>query len=164
MMPLNRVIYDSQVPKGYDFSVVFDIGTNVGQTCTRARESCPDAKIFCFEPFDETFQQLKKATDRLKRSDLIDCHCFAFGDVEGEILVYKKALSSQNSLLPQLNKPKPNEDNTGRVLVRRVFRRNVGFDKNHLHALKCLQAPSNAYPSARRSAGHNTVAREDTGS
>src|SRR3954470_21465398 len=43
----------------------------------------------------------------------------------------------------------------------RVFRRNVGFDKNHLHALKCLQAPSNAYPSVRRSAGHNPL-REKT--
>jgi hypothetical protein len=45
----------------------------------------------------------------------------------------------------------------------RVFRRNVGFGKNYPHALKCLQAPSKAYPSARRSAGHNAVAREDTG-
>ena len=43
----------------------------------------------------------------------------------------------------------------------RVFRRKVEFDKNHLHALKCLQALSNVYPSVRRSADHNAVERED---
>jgi FkbM family methyltransferase len=41
-----------------DVKVVFDVGANIGQSAQSYRKNCTGSKIYCFEPVEETFQQL----------------------------------------------------------------------------------------------------------
>lgn len=44
--------------RGQTVRTIFDVGANVGQTAARYRVLFPTAKIYCFEPFEESFHSL----------------------------------------------------------------------------------------------------------
>ncbi|MBH0238124.1 FkbM family methyltransferase [Methylobrevis albus] len=45
--------------RGFEASIIFDVGANVGGTVAAERECFPDAAIFAFEPVSATFLTLK---------------------------------------------------------------------------------------------------------
>lgn len=46
----------------FPLNVIFDVGSNVGDTAIMYHKFFPNAKIFCFEPFSKAFNLLKKNT------------------------------------------------------------------------------------------------------
>src|SRR5690242_8989119 len=62
-------------------NTVFDVGANVGQTWEWFRDNEPASRIYCFEPVTETFEILRRTTEK-------DKNCIAeniaFGEVAGE--------------------------------------------------------------------------------
>lgn len=65
-----------------DPSVVFDVGSHLGQTALHFRKSFPSASIHCFEPTDENFAKLKTNT---KGRRLIRINQFALGSVRTSV-------------------------------------------------------------------------------
>jgi FkbM family methyltransferase len=77
--------------------VLFDVGANVGQTRNYFRFHLPNARIYCFEPVQATFQQLKTSVEA-------DGNCvienIALGDEAGDktIRLFDGDLTVLNSL------------------------------------------------------------------
>lgn len=59
------------------FSVIFDVGANVGQSVAAVRALSREAKVYCFEPDPQTFQQLKLA---VANDSKVQCFAMALGD------------------------------------------------------------------------------------
>ncbi len=75
----------------------FDVGANEGQTACELRRIFPEAKIYCFEPYEAAFRTLQQ---RLGDDPRICPERIAFGDHKGEATLYENAKSVTNSLLP----------------------------------------------------------------
>ena len=43
---------------GYSLKMIFDVGSNVGQSVNKFRSAIPEVVVHCFEPVDSTFQVL----------------------------------------------------------------------------------------------------------
>lgn len=65
-------------------AVIFDVGANVGFLANEFYESFPKARIYCFEPFAKTYEELLKNTDKKAR---IYRNQKACGSVAGKIKV-----------------------------------------------------------------------------
>ena len=75
----------------------FDVGANTGQTVDEILEHSPGARIFAFEPFPETFAQLKAHTARLQSVEIFP---LAMGASPGTLQVAAQGISSDfNSLV-----------------------------------------------------------------
>ncbi len=79
------------------FSVIFDIGANVGQTAKAFSQEFSDAKIFSFEPFEENFRKLKEIASQ--RSN-VSAFRVALSDKRGSEIVLRDTnpFSEWNSL------------------------------------------------------------------
>lgn len=68
------------------FRIIIDVGANRGQFARSATEIFPSAELYCFEPLDEPFRQLKDWADTQKGR----VHCFqlALGEQEGEAAIH----------------------------------------------------------------------------
>ncbi|MEY2558449.1 MAG: hypothetical protein QOE34_1874 [Verrucomicrobiota bacterium] len=75
----------------------FDVGANEGQTAAELRHTFPDARIYCFEPYQAAFRTLQQKLGADKNTCL---ERMAFGDRKGEATLYENAESVTNSLLP----------------------------------------------------------------
>lgn len=75
----------------------FDVGANEGQTAGELREIFPEARIYCFEPYEAAFRKLQQ---NLGGDPNISLERIAFGDHKGEATLYENAESVTNSLLP----------------------------------------------------------------
>ena len=75
--------------------ILFDIGANLGQTCTQMRSNFPNAFIHSFEPIPETFASLVNNTSRLPN---ISCHNCAMGSKSGVKNIKYTPRSGNNSL------------------------------------------------------------------
>jgi FkbM family methyltransferase len=75
----------------------FDVGANEGQTARELRRIFPEAKIYCFEPYEAAFRTLQQ---ELGGDPKICPERIAFGDHKGEGTLYENAKSVTNSLLP----------------------------------------------------------------
>jgi len=74
---------------------IIDCGANKGQFAKLSSDLFPSAKLFCFEPIEEAFEELNLwAKTQNKR-----VHCFklALGDEEGEIEMHQHDEHSQSS-------------------------------------------------------------------
>lgn len=76
--------------------VIFDVGAHIGQTCKIYRNKFPRAKIYCFEPFPESFIELSK--NQIPGSNTF-CHQVALSDSTGKALLNANINSATNSLL-----------------------------------------------------------------
>jgi FkbM family methyltransferase len=74
---------------------VFDVGANVGQSARKFRRNCPSARIYSFEPFRSTFEQLRENTRPLAN---VECVNLALGSESGEVTVAAQPQSVSNSL------------------------------------------------------------------
>lgn len=77
--------------------VIFDVGANVGNYTARMLEIVSSASIYCFEPFDSSFNQL---SNRFASQVLVRPARLALADFIGEKNFYvNSAFSETNSLL-----------------------------------------------------------------
>ena len=77
--------------------VIFDVGANVGQTAVKFRRGFNDAKIFCFEPFEEAYTKLVENSQSL---GLIETFNLAVSNKSDRSPFYFNKSNVTNSLLP----------------------------------------------------------------
>lgn len=78
-------------------SVIFDVGAHTGSVAKQYRQSFPEAWIHCFEPFPQSFEQLKA---NLTADPRIQCHSLALSDETGTAVFHGNSSTATNSLLP----------------------------------------------------------------
>ncbi len=81
-----------------DELVIFDVGANKGQTAMRYRSLFPKSRIYCFEPFPDSFKVLKELTSG---DDRITCVNAAVSNLKETRTLYVNEESGTNSLLPR---------------------------------------------------------------
>ena len=59
----------------FQIGIVFDVGANIGQSAQKYLKWFPKSKIYCFEPVESTFKQLK---ENFLKKDNINCFQLAF--------------------------------------------------------------------------------------
>lgn len=77
--------------------IIFDVGAHHGETARILRQHFPQAKIFCFEPFPESFQTLRSNTEADQN---IICFNFGLSNQAGIFSFHSNLSSATNSLLP----------------------------------------------------------------
>lgn len=90
MIPMRGADVSREIKSaGVRLNVIFDVGANKGQTLTAFLKHHKSAKYFCFEPVDNTFEDLKRRVERLPNVKLFNC---ALGSTTGKcsIALYKK--------------------------------------------------------------------------
>lgn len=53
-------------------NIIFDAGANIGEYALLASKSCPNAKIYCFEPVESTFHQLQTNLSKVDAAILVN--------------------------------------------------------------------------------------------
>ena len=76
--------------------VIIDLGANRGDTVQRYLELFPDATIYAFEPFPDSFQFLTK---RFKDTPRVKCYSMAIADSDEQKVFYVNVNADTNSLL-----------------------------------------------------------------
>ena len=82
---------------------IFDVGAHVGQTAATMCSLYPSARLYCFEPSPETFRTLVQNCASKKVSAVNK----AVGSSVGTEKMYAVKDSCLNSLVSQLNSPRP---------------------------------------------------------
>lgn len=77
---------------------IFDVGAHCGETAKTYTSIFPQATIYSFEPFDESFTELVAVASN---HQLIKAYCLAISDVAGSKKFYVNQKSYTNSLLPR---------------------------------------------------------------
>lgn len=75
---------------------IFDVGANTGQTHARFRREFPNARIFCFEPVQKTFAQLRS---NVSNDPLATLEQLAFGEIPGKKEIRTDPVMSELSTL-----------------------------------------------------------------
>jgi len=81
---------------GCQFSVVFDVGANEGDSALRFRAAFPKATVYSFEPVHGTFEDLKR---NVGGDDLIKPYQLALGSKDGDATIYLTGDTYTNSLV-----------------------------------------------------------------
>lgn len=91
--------YDDQVALlgDRDVRMIFDVGANLGQTATRYRQLFPKATVHSFEPFPQSFSELKATAVAL--SNIVP-HQLAATNRRGAATLFSNKSHYTNSLLP----------------------------------------------------------------
>jgi FkbM family methyltransferase len=76
--------------------VIFDLGANRGNTVFNYLELFPNAKIYAFEPFPESFQAL---TEKYRFDSRVECFQIAISENQGVKTFYVNQNQDTNSLL-----------------------------------------------------------------
>jgi FkbM family methyltransferase len=82
---------------GTRVKTIFDIGANIGKVTARYSRLFPEAKIYSFEPFPESFQKLRR---RFKGNSLVKPIQLAVSNKAGKKKFYVNQNSATSSLLP----------------------------------------------------------------
>jgi FkbM family methyltransferase len=77
-------------------AVLFDVGAHLGETSRRMLSVFPDARVFAFEPFEDSFRQLAASFGDDPR---VDCVPFGMNSQEGSGQLFVNASLQTNSLL-----------------------------------------------------------------
>jgi len=86
---------------GIKVQAIFDIGAHVGQTVAKYSTLFPESTIYCFEPFPESFEELRR---RFKGNSLVKPIQFAVSNkVVPTHKFYVNQCSDTNSLLPTVD-------------------------------------------------------------
>jgi FkbM family methyltransferase len=78
--------------------VILDIGAHRGETAERYRSSFPRASIYCFEPFPQSSEALRKKFSNDPDTTIISS---AVADRPGQRLLHVNEIDQTNSLLPE---------------------------------------------------------------
>ena len=79
-----------------DNMVIFDVGAYVGNYSVALHEIFPNAEIYAFEPFNESFKALQ---ENVKQHNQIKIFNTAISNYNGEANLYVNSLTETNSLL-----------------------------------------------------------------
>ena len=77
--------------------VIFDIGAHRGETMKEYRSRFPESMIYCFEPFPDSLESLKKRFSNDPNTKIISS---AVADKSGQRTFYINEIDATNSLLP----------------------------------------------------------------
>ncbi len=84
--------------------VIFDVGAYVGDVTSKYKKLFPEALIYSFEPFSDSFRIIQ---EKFKDCDLVEPRQIAFSDKAGKTSFFVNSEKSCNSLLPsESNKTK----------------------------------------------------------
>lgn len=89
-------LYDMQQLLNEEAKIILDGGANKGQSALEFTRFFKQAKIYCFEPHTEVFNQLK---EKYEGNSLIECICCAIGESEGETGFFINKKRTLNSTL-----------------------------------------------------------------
>lgn len=87
---IQRLCSDIEAP------IIFDVGAHHGETARILRDHFPKAKIFCFEPFSESFRTLQLNTET---DQSITSFNFGLSNQSGTFPFHSNLSSATNSLL-----------------------------------------------------------------
>ena len=82
--------------KGWQPSVILDVGANIGQSALGFIKAYPQAVVHCFEPFPDSYRKLLANT---RRHDTIMAHQIGLGAQAGLVRMSDGAISTQNRIL-----------------------------------------------------------------
>ena len=99
-----------QALPGFNPTLVFDVGANVGQSAARFRAAYPGARLHCFEPVPETYVALSEA---LADDPLAECHPLALGSIPGFARVRLEGTSDR----ARIDRTAADDASTGSVSV-----------------------------------------------
>jgi len=85
---------------GIRVQTIFDIGAHVGETVAKYSRLFPESTIYCFEPFPESFEGLRR---RFKGNSLVKPIQFAVSNKSCARKFYVNQDSATNSLLPTVD-------------------------------------------------------------
>lgn len=120
-------------------NIMFDVGANTGQTWVEFRRNEPLAKIYCFEPVLETFQELKKNTINDENCIIENC---AFGSEEGEKTIH---LFDKNSPLNSLRDDIMNSEKDARQEVIKIKSLDDYCKRNNIQKIDLLKIDTEGY-------------------
>lgn len=75
---------------------IFDVGAHMGETSLLFNELFPKAKIFSFEPFERSFEEMRKKVQNIKN---IRAFNYGLSNFSGTTLLNSNKSSATNSLL-----------------------------------------------------------------
>lgn len=76
--------------------IIFDIGAHTGNTVIEYLKDFPEACLYCFEPYSESFNILK---ERFSKNKKVQCHKFALSNKKESRILNCNKSSDTNSLL-----------------------------------------------------------------
>lgn len=82
--------------KGWQPSVILDVGANIGQSALAYIKAYPQAVVHCFEPFPASYRKLRANT---RLHDMITTHQIGLGAQAGLVRMSDGAISTQNRIL-----------------------------------------------------------------
>jgi len=85
---------------GTRVQTILDIGAHIGETAVRYSSAFPESTIYSFEPFPESFQELRR---RFKGNGLVKPIQLAISNKAGRRKFYVNQASGTNSLLPTVD-------------------------------------------------------------
>jgi FkbM family methyltransferase len=130
-------VYDvKRILHNTDFSILFDIGANLGQSTKNFIEFFPNATIYSFEPANASFTELQKL---FNKRDKVKCFNIALSNENGNLNFFinkKNPFSTMNSLLKEEKLDKSNDYEIQNVETQTLdfFCKNKNI--NHINYLK----------------------------
>lgn len=141
IFPLTRYVprgiswlYDAQRFSGTrDFTVIFDVGANIGQTAWGLVRYFKAADIYCFEPVSNPFSILHKSYSGCK-----NVHCInkALGDSVGRAIIELHRNSELNTLVPNQPRKQDLTGNTEEIILDTLDRFCNANSIKHIDILK----------------------------
>jgi FkbM family methyltransferase len=141
-----KILRYGELPYGFDlfidlsrrldkhvFSIVFDVGANIGQSALEYNKHFPSASIYCFEPITEAFNLLNRNTEAYPR---IHCFQLAFGSTNESGIMLSDGTSTMNYLLSDAEIPGHDELDTEYVEVLKLDNFCKKNSINHVSYLK----------------------------
>lgn len=121
-----------------DMNVVFDIGANQGQFSKYIQVYLPYSKFFCFEPFPQTFLELKKNLEDSRFTHFQ----LAFGDFQESLSVLQNNPDSSdtNSLIHRNNRSRNKDEVNIEVITLDHF-----LEENQIEAIDLLKIDTEGY-------------------
>jgi len=142
--PFSDVI---QLAGTQSIKTIFDVGANVGTMTSMFAKTFPESSIYSFEPYSDTFGQLRAATQTLNN---VSSFNIALGHQDGDATLFLNKDSATNSLFKNSDDLARFADYsegvipTGSVPVN-VRRLDTFCDENEVHAIDVMKIDTQGY-------------------
>lgn len=93
-----EIVKELEGKKGSEVKTVFDIGAAIGETALPMLREFPCARLYCFEPFLESFERLKMRTKKF--AERVNYFNFGLFNKNGEVDLYIEKYRDASSIIP----------------------------------------------------------------